>query len=293
LRTITDATDGKGREESPWKKFRTLDPAGEKTSFVIWNDTHQNAETIKRLHAVTPSGDFLLWNGDTCNNWDEEGWLVPTLLHPGGQDVSEDRPLLLTWGNHDVRGRWAFKMPEMIATPDGLPYYAFRSGPVAFICLHTGEDKPDNHPSFGGRVAFEALRREQAEWLKEVIARPEFRDAPYRVVFCHIPLRWTKEVADAGYADGGYDAFSRFSREAWHDSLVAWKTQVVISGHTHSPAWIPGTEEFPYAQLVGGGPQLQRATWMEGKADAGSLKFVMKDLEGKVIQEAEFVPVKV
>ena len=290
LRAITDSTDGKDRVEGPWKKFRTLDPAAESTSFVIWNDTHQNEETIRRLHASTPPGDFLLWNGDTCNDWHQEDWLVPTLLHPAGQDVSEDRPLLLVWGNHDVRGKWAFRVPEMVATPDGRPFYAFRSGPVAVLCLHTGEDKPDNHPSFGGRVAFEMLRREQAEWIKQVTAQPGFRDAPYRVVFCHIPLRWTKEVADAGYEKGGYDAFSRFSREAWHDVLVAWKAQVVISGHTHSPAWIEANVEFPYAQLVGGGPQPDRATWIEGKADAGALSFVMKDLEGKVVREVSLKP---
>lgn len=290
LRSITDSSDGKDRIEGPWKKFRTLDPAAEETRFVIWNDTHQNDETIKRLHEITPGGDFLLWNGDTCNDWHQEDSLIPTLLHPAGQDVSENRPMLLVWGNHDVRGKWAYRVPELIATPDGRPFYAFRSGPVAVICLHTGEDKPDNHPSFGGRVAFEALRREQAEWLKQVTTLPGFRDAPYRVVFCHIPLRWTKEVPDAGYEKGGYDAFSRFSREAWHDALVAWKTQIIVSGHTHSPAWIESSLEFPYAQLVGGGPQPQRATWIEGKADATALAFVMKDLAGNVIREVSLKP---
>ncbi len=290
LRAITDSADGKEHVEGPWKKFRTLDPSARETRFVIWNDTHQNAETLKQLHSATPPGDFLLWNGDTCNDWHQKDWLVPTLLHPGGQDVSEGRPLLLVWGNHDVRGKWAFKVPEMIATPDGRPFYAFRSGPVAVVCLHTGEDKPDDHPSFGGRVAFEKLRKEQGEWLKEVIARPEFRDAPYRVAFCHIPLRWTQEVADAGYEKGGYDAFSRFSREAWHDALVAWKAQVIVSGHTHRPAWIPGTAEFPYAQLVGGGPQPERATWIEGRADGNALVFEMRNLKGEVIEKAEFKP---
>jgi predicted phosphodiesterase len=291
LRAVTESTEGKDRVEGPWKKFRTLDPSAGSTSFVIWNDTHQNEETLKRLHASTPPGDFLLWNGDTCNDWHQEDWLVPTLLHPAGQDVSADRPLLLVWGNHDVRGKWAFKVPEMVATPDGRPFYAFRSGPLAVLCLHTGEDKPDNHPSFGGRVAFEALRREQAEWIRQVTAQPDFRDAPYRVVFCHIPLRWTEEVGDAGYEKGGYDAFSRSSREAWHDVLVAWRAQVIISGHTHSPAWIEATAQFPYAQLVGGGPQPDRATWIEGKADANALSLVMKDLAGKVVREVLLKPV--
>ena len=70
-------------------------------------------------------------------------------------------------------------MPGVVATPNGRPFYAFRSGPLAAICLHTGEDKPDDHPSFRGRVAFDELRREQAEWLAEVIHQPDFRDAPY------------------------------------------------------------------------------------------------------------------
>ncbi len=292
LRAITESADGKEHHESIWKKFRTLDPAAPSTEFVVWNDTHQNADTLRQLHAVTPGGDFLLWNGDTCNDWNQEDWLVPTLLHPAEQDVTVDRPMLLVWGNHDVRGKWAYKVPEMVATPQGRPFYAFRSGPAAFICLHTGEDKPDDHPSFGGRVAFEKLRREQAEWFKQTIADPEFRDAPYRVVFCHIPLRWTEErkLVPGDYRTGNYDAFSRFSRDAWHELLVKWKTQIVISGHTHRPAWIPGNAEFPYAQLVGGGPQPESATWIQGKADPKSLTFVIKNLAGEVIEKVELPP---
>ncbi len=295
FRAITESADGKEREESAWRKFHTLDPKGEATEFVVWNDTHENAETITKLHAASPGGDFLIWNGDTCNDWHREDRLVPTLLHPAGQDFTDGRPLLLVWGNHDVRGKWAYKLPDMIATPAGRPFYAFRSGPVAVICLHTGEDKPDDHPSFGGRVAFGPLREEQGAWLREVTARPEFRDAPYRVAFCHIPLRWKKErvIAPGEYGNGNYDSYSRSSREVWHDALVAWKAQVIVSGHMHEAAWLPGTAEFPYGQLVGGGPRADSATWIEGKADATSLRFVMKGLDGKVIERIEFKPLAV
>lgn len=288
-RAITETADAKDRNVTGWRTFRTLDPAAPHTEFVVWNDTHQNAGTIRKLHAMSPAADFLLWNGDTCNDWLQEDWLVPTLLHPAEQDVTAERPLLMVWGNHDVRGKWAFKMPEMIATPGDRPYYAFRSGPVAFICLHTGEDKPDDHPSFGGRAAFEVLRREQAAWLDRIIMRPDIRDAPHRVVFCHIPLRWTEEkmIDRAGYANGSYDAFSRPSRDAWHDALVRWKAQVVISGHTHRTAWIPANNNFPYAQLVGGGPKPEAATWIEGRADANALILTMKGLEGNIVQEAK------
>lgn len=292
IRAVAESGDGQAaREESPWRKFRTLDPAAKATRFVVWNDTHQWADTIRKLHEITPTDtDFMIWNGDTCNDWHEEAWLTPTLLHPGGCDVTDGRPVFLTMGNHDTRGKWAFKVPERVATPGGRPFYAFRSGPMAVICLHTGEDKPDDHPSFGGRAAFETLRREQAAWLGEITSRPEFRDAPYRVVFCHIPLRWTKEAPALAYDKGAYDAFSRASRAQWHDALVKWGTQVIVSGHTHSTALIEATAEFPYAQLVGGGPQPEKATLISGSADANALKFTCRDLAGKVLHEVEFKP---
>lgn len=289
VRAVTTATDDEETVTSDWKTFRTLDPAAFSTHFVVWNDTHQNDGCIQQLNAATPTADFLVWNGDACNNWDDETEMVPTLLNPGCCDISDGRPLCLVWGNHDVRGPHAFRMPDIVATPEGRPFYAFRSGPVGVICLHTGEDKPDSHSSFHGRVAFENLRAEQAAWLAEVIQRPEMRDAPYRVVFCHIPLRWTDE-SPQDYANDGYDRHSGRSRAAWHDSLVAWRAQVIISGHNHEPTWLPPTAEWPYGQLIGGDREPERATWIEGTANATELRLRAHTLAGKVLHDLTFPP---
>lgn len=283
LRAVVEAGEAPAaREEGPWQELRTLAPGANACHFVVWNDTHDHEDTIQKLDEVTPKADFLLWNGDTCNDWHRKEQLVPTLLHPGGRDISAGRPVILNWGNHDVRGKWAFKAQQLVAMPEGRPFHAFRHGPVAFIALHTGEDKPDAHPSFGGRVALEALRREQAVWLRTAIARPEIRDAPHRVVFCHIPLRWKHEPTHIDYAAGQYDHFARGCRDAWHDALVAWGAQVLVSGHMHEDAWLPATEAFPYAQLVSGGPLVGNACWIEGKADASGLHLVMRALDGSV-----------
>ncbi|MFO1498160.1 MAG: metallophosphoesterase, partial [Verrucomicrobiota bacterium] len=255
-----------------------------------WNDTHVNNQTIRQLDRATPEADFLLWNGDTCNDWTAEDLLVPTLLCPGGCDVTHGRPLFLVWGNHDVRGKYAFQVPALVTTPTHRPFYAFRCGPVAVICLHTGEDKPDGHPSFGGRVAFDSLRQEQAAWLAETIARPEISGAAYRIVFCHIPLRWLDETPP-DYAKAGFDHYSRRSREAWHHALVRWQAQVVISGHTHHDAWLPASADFPYGQLVGGGPQPNSATWIEANAGPDGLHLQMHDLEGKIRHEVRLGPI--
>ena len=289
LRSVTTPADGSGEVVSEWKSFRPLDPGAAATRFVVWNDTHVRNETIQRLHEVTPAADFLLWNGDTCNDWMSSDLLVPTLLHPGECDITAGRPLLLTFGNHDVRGPRAFEMPDVVTTPSDRPFYAFRSGPVAVICLHTGEDKPDSHPSFAGRVAFDALRREQAEWLDGIIRQPAFRDAPYRVVFCHIPLRWLDE-GPQDYDAKGFDRHSGRSREAWHDALVAWGAQVIVSGHTHRHAWLPPTDEFPYGQITGGGPAPEAATWIAARADTGRMTFEVHDLQGTVLERVTLPP---
>ncbi|HBJ35784.1 MAG TPA: hypothetical protein DDZ51_13770 [Planctomycetaceae bacterium] len=290
VRSVTTSASQGKTEVGPWKGFRTLNSAASETRFVVWNDTHVQNETIAKLDEVTPAADFLVWNGDTCNDWTKNDLLIPTLLNPGNRDITNKRPLMMICGNHDVRGAWAFQLPEMIATPSGRPFYAFRSGPVAAICLHTGEDKPDNHPSFAGRVAFDSLRAEQAQWLQEIITQPLFRDAPYRIVFCHIPLRWTTErIPD--YDNGGYDYFSHRSRQAWHDSLVQWKTQLVISGHTHQHQWIPANDRFPYGQLTGGGPKMAQATWIEAVANAESLAIETHQVGGGQSQVIRFDPI--
>lgn len=279
-RAITESIDGPEEQViTAWQEFKTLNPSADKCHFVSWNDTHENHASIRKLQEVTPAADFLLWNGDTCNDWHKPEWLASTLLSPAGIDISKGHPLLLTMGNHDVRGKYAFKVRDYIAMPSDRPFYAFRSGPVAFICLHTGEDKPDDFPSFQGRAAFQKLREEQASWLSQITQQPEIAHAPYRIVFCHIPLRWHDEPEKVDYAGGQWDRYARSSRDLWHPHLVKWGAQAIISGHTHRPALIPANEAFPYAQITGGGHRPNRLCWIQGLADSSQLQLHIHHVE--------------
>ncbi len=255
-RVVTENFDSKipKIETGDLRTFRTLSRSANSTSFSVWNDTHKHNDTIRQLHVMTPKSDFLLWNGDICNDWNQAGEVAENIITPaGGADFTAKSPLIILRGNHDLRGTFAYQQQDVTATPDGTPWCVFRSGPVAVIGLDTGEDKPDDHPYLFGRVACEPMRREQAAWLEETIERPEIKNAPYRLVFCHIPLRWTDEQTDHGY-----DYFSRRSRDLWHAPLVKWGAQLVISGHTHRDAYIEANDTFPYAQLVGGGPKMDQ-----------------------------------
>ncbi|MCP5535075.1 MAG: metallophosphoesterase [Akkermansiaceae bacterium] len=288
-RVVTEDFDRKSprRETGALRSFKTLSATAENASFCVWNDTHQHNDTIKKLASITPASDFLLWNGDTCNDWYKEGEVAETILTPAGAgsgvDFTANSPLILVRGNHDLRGTLAHQVEDIAATPDGKPWHAFRSGPVAVICMDTGEDKPDDHPYLFDRVACEPMRREQAEWLEKVIEQPDIKNAPYRIMFCHIPLRWTDEDRKTEF-----DWYSRRSRDLWHDALVKWGTQVVISGHIHRDAYIPANKDFPYAQLVGGGPKMAQARLITGKADPQQLVFRMIDMQGKTTSSHVF-----
>ena len=289
-KAVTESFDTKNPnpKDSAVYSFRTLDPKSDNCSFSVWNDTHKHKDTLDKLSDITKPCDFLLWNGDICNDWHNEQDVINTLLKPAdGLTMSINHPLFLVRGNHDIRGAYATKLQEYCAMPEGKPWYAFKQGPVAAICLDTGEDKSDDNPYLFGRVACEPMRQEQAEWLAKIIETPEFKDAPYRVVFCHIPLRWTNETAERSY-----DSYSGRSRDLWHDSFVKWGAQTIISGHMHQDALIQSNAEFPYAQLVGGGPKMNSATLIEGKADKDKLHITCKNLEGKTLHELSLKPVQ-
>jgi hypothetical protein len=293
-RTVSVLLSGGDPEISPVYSFRTLNPVAAETRFAVWNDTHDHADTLLKLRSLTRSepADFLIWNGDASNNIEKTSIIPGCYVHPAGVNLSEGPPVFFSRGNHDVRGLWANLLPDYIDFPAGHPYYAFRSGPLAVIVLDTGEDKPDRHPTFRGVAAFEPLIEEQKQWLARVIQRPEIKNAPYRLMFCHIPLRWKTEK-EVDYENGGFDWFSRRGREAWNESLANWGVQAIISGHMHQWAFLPGTAEFPYDQIVGGGPAAESATLIRGFATDQEMKITIQGLDGKTHQTVSYKPGRV
>lgn len=260
---------------SPIRQFSTINPAARTASFSIINDTHEVPGTLQRLGGLMQANptESLVWNGDIFNDIRSEQQITEQVLAPGGQEFAAQQPLLPVRGNHDVRGVKARMLEQYFDLPSGLWYYTLRQGPVAFLVLDTGEDKPDEHPVYAGLGDFARYRTTQQEWLRQAIRRKEFRSAPFRVVLQHIPLLW-KDYSSAG-------AFCGDGKAKWHDLLVQAKIQLVVSGHTHEPAWFPAKSQAPYAQLVGGGPRPEVATLIHGHADQRELRLTMQNLDGK------------
>jgi predicted phosphodiesterase len=255
--------------------FTTLDPAAKTTRFAIINDTHEVQETLQQLGVMLKArpNDSLIWNGDIFNDVRSEQQIAEQVLTPGGGAFVTHMPLIPVRGNHDVRGVQARLLDKYFDLPDGLWYYTLRQGPVAFVVLDTGEDKPDDAPVYAGLNNFDHYRTEQQRWLRDALQRPEFRSAPFRVALLHIPLIWKDYTQTGNFCGDG--------KAKWHELLVKAKIDIVISGHTHETAWFAAGDQAPYAQLVGGGPKPAAATLIQGEADEHELRLTMQNLEGK------------
>lgn len=269
-------------QTSPEGSFRTLDPAAETTTFAVWNDTHENTETLKALSLLTDplKPDFLLWNGDQSNDVHFERDMARQFLSPAGLAIAERWPLAYVRGNHDVRGPAALSLPDFTGTPGDQFYYGFRSGPLAALVLDTGEDKPDDSPYLSGIGAFQKMQKSQAEWLRGAVKEPWFKEAPHKVMFCHIPLWFRHPKIPNNPFDG-----HKFCRDHWTPILIDAGVKLVISGHTHDYIWMPAGEGQPIAQLIGGAPQPKFATFIQGTATRDELKLKMQRLDGSVIND--------
>ncbi len=147
------------QQTTPIYRLRLPAERAARLRLLCINDTHENLQTIQSLHQAIAQlePDLLLWNGDTCNDFDHRDSPQQITLNPA-KDLTQAwasvRPLIFCCGNHDVRGERARELIECLpGVPEhsALPYnQALRFGPLALLTLDTGEDKPDAHPVFAG-----------------------------------------------------------------------------------------------------------------------------------------------
>ncbi|MDO4586003.1 MAG: FN3 domain-containing metallophosphoesterase family protein [Planctomycetia bacterium] len=262
--------------------FTTPGENTDSASFAVMNDTHQNLKTLaaltKRFSELNP--DYILWNGDLRDDYPSANAVVESILRPNNVPFAVEKPLLFVPGNHDSRGIWARNLP-LALTPwiqNDARYYALgrnfavRQGPVAFIGLDTGEDKPDANPVWGGLALFEPYRELQAAWLADILETPEIKKAPFVIAFCHIPLFDPDPNANPGDLLTHYAAYQRPCQKLWSPLFNKHKVQLLITAHQHRFRYDSPDENRSWSQIVGGGPDLKKnATLIYGKVEAQKL----------------------
>ena len=169
-------------------KIKTLDYSAPECKFSMVNDMHFNDEKYASLMAGMDkeNTDFIVLNGDIVSFSNYQDTLIKHTFGPI-KDIAGDFPTIFARGNHETRGAEFYLLPKAFPTNTGEFYYTFRQGPVAFIVLDAGEDKPDSDPEYSDQAEFDNYRLKELEWLKEIVKDPMIAGAPKKVCIIHIP----------------------------------------------------------------------------------------------------------
>lgn len=262
----TTATDVYGREAL---RFTTTDPADNAMKFLMVNDIHGDNKKFEELMAGFRKGetDFVLFNGDMVSFMDNENQLFEGFLNKAVDMFASETPFIMVRGNHESRGKFAQKYMNYFPTPTGKPYYALQRGPVYFIFLDGGEDKPDNCMEYYGTAFGDDYRAEQAEWLETVVASEEFRKAPYHIVVCHVP-----PVGDTWHGPA-------HSKALWLPILNKAGIDIMLCGHLHQHEFHEkGFEGAQFPVLINSNKDVVKV-----KADTDALRLDIANRKGEAV----------
>ena len=246
---------------------------------AIFNDLHGRVDLVPRLldtpDVAAEKPTIALFNGDCADDCQTPAGLEKRFLRLLPEVVARGLTPLILRGNHEYRGAMARHLREYLSPLAGGRYYgAFTLGPVRFLCLDTGEDKPDSHPVYGGLLASDADVAEEAAWIQEELASAAWQEASWRVAIGHIPPFSHNEANDAWHGP------TRLRQ--WIAPLLAkaGNLDAMICGHNHAYAFHPACAEHAYPILVGGGPSESSATATLLQATEARLSIRARTLAG-------------
>ena len=259
-----------------WKKpltFTTLDGRQETLSMVMINDIHGKNDLQKKLLEMAPpqNVDMVVFCGDMCNYINKQSDIFTGFLDTSVGLFASSKPFVYVRGNHETRGAYARNFSRYLTGPEGKFYYAFTYGPIRFIVLDSGEDKPDTDVEYSGLVDFDNYILEQKEWLARELESPEFRAASFRVVLSHIP-----------FGKGGWYGSERLRKQLL-PLLEGARIDLMLSGLNHTFGFMDKGKVTAFPIIVNSNNSVLT---MFGSEDL--LKVQVKQIDGKVLLEKEF-----
>lgn len=239
-------------------------------------DAHSRVAEPIRAARTFGEFDFLIFNGDVPENADEMRHIM-TVFRISDALTGGTKPLLFTRGNHDLRGRYAEDYAEYVPSDNGRFFYPFRLGSVSGVLLDCGEDKPDDHPEYGGTICCHHFRQAQTGFLKSCV--PD-SDAQTRLVIVHSPFT-TQYPPPFNIEEDLYARWSQLAREnVMPDAMLC--------GHLHAMGIHAVGSAFDYlgqpcTVVVGGKPAngYYAGVGLTFRADA--IETVFTDSDGKTL----------
>lgn len=169
--------------------FITNDVTKKNISFAMVNDIHGRNEVLENMvkQCDLETTDLFLFNGDMVSFSNDQEQLFGGFMDKAVELFAGSIPMYYCRGNHETRGPMAPDFQKYFNTEEDELFYMFRQGPVCFVVLDCGEDKPDSDIEYYGITAYDDYRTKQAEWLKLALQSKLYKEAPFKVIVCHMP----------------------------------------------------------------------------------------------------------
>ena len=153
------------------------------------NDIHGRTDDIPKLLEVADykKMDMIIFNGDMLTQLKDESGLFSGFMDVAIDLFAKEKPMYYARGNHETRGLFATSFQRYFSPKEPHLYYLVKQGPVCFIFLDTGEDKPDSDIEYSGITDYDRYRTEQAQWLAQAVQSDDFKQAKYKIVIAHMP----------------------------------------------------------------------------------------------------------
>lgn len=237
---------------------------------LVYNDVHEQKSSYRDLvpNQDTSIYDFFVLNGDSFHYVSNQEDITEKLLKPI-EFIATGKPFIMNRGNHETRGSFARNFKQYFGYPNNKYYQAFKRGPIFWIMLDSGEDKPDSHEVYAGTVDYDNYRKEQAKWLETVLQSKERKSAQHTVVISHIPIF---------HSDDWHGTLH--NRECFHPLFQKYKIDAMVSGHTHQYGYYPADKDHNYPVFIGGGPKAGKRTIIDISGSAKSLAIRMTRDDG-------------
>ena len=256
-------------------KFTTLDKAKKETSFVVLNDIHARDSLIGVLlgYHKNKDADLIFFNGDMISILNKPEEIFTGFMDESIRVFASGKSPYFVRGNHETRGEYATGIQNYFNPREPHLYYTLRQGPVYFILLDTGEDKPDSDIEYSDIVDYDNYRTEQAEWMKTLKDDPDFRSAEFRVAIAHMP---TVKSPDSWH--GQNDCMDKFT-----PVLNDMGIDLMISGHLHRDEFHEPNATVKYPVLVNSNNGI-----VEAHTEGGKLCVTIRHEDGKVAKNLTF-----
>ena len=209
--------------------FRPV-PNGKVRAYHI-ADAHNMVEAPVAAALSYGDIDFLILNGDIPDHSGNPENIL-TVYEIASKITKGNIPVVFARGNHDMRGLYADRFCDLVASNNGASYYTFRLGQIWGIVLDCGEDKDDQHEAYGHTICCNAFRKKQISFIEGVIKNKaneyEAEGILYRIVICHNPFTEMLEYPHDIEKDV-FELWARLLRENV-------KPDLMLCGHLHELA---------------------------------------------------------